>query len=360
MVQGADHQSPISTGTNPVPGWPFVTPRQLVEALHQRDQSARQRFWELLRPALSRLIDRLVAQHQLTGQRDRLLLHALHAGETWLRTRPLQDFDQLGWQAFQGAVLLQVAKMALHPFGQPTAVPTTPQPAPLPLPASPDYQTRTVFLPSQQLGDAWFGGDWYGGEQSSDGSLWLLLADITGHGYHAYLLASAMPNVWQKCWAAGRPGRQPADLLVEMHQLLVDCFPEGVYVEATLVRLTADGEVTVAPAGGSRLLLHRSGAPQADLISLRGNWLGLAPPSLADQHCWSLQPDDELVLATDGLFDQLAILQEQDLPDLGMLKETALFDQLQQFLQAALRQRGQKDDITIVAIRRVAGLRSTE
>ncbi len=279
---------PISDRPGP-PG--TSTPLQLVEALHNRERSARERFWELVRPALTRLVDRLVAQHQLIGQRERLILHVLHVAETWLRTRPLREFERLSWESFQAAVLLHVAKLSASPFGQqPAAVPSREglascapadrsacasapaEPSPLPLPDVPGYHTQAVFLPSQQLGNNWFGGDWYGGARASDGSLWLLLADITGHGYNAYLLASTLPSVWQQCWAlagqarGGEAPAEPAELLERMHHLFADCFPEGIYVEATLIRLQTNGVATVAPAGGSRLLLRRTGADQADLI----------------------------------------------------------------------------------------------
>ncbi len=356
MVKRADRQIPVQAGTELGSGRGLATPRQLVESLQSRDRRARDQFWALMRPALERLIDRLVAQHQLKGQHERLVLHALHTAETWLRTRPPDEFDALGWRAFQAALLVHVTKMSATPFGQQQPGVPSAQHLPLPLPDSPGYHTQTVFLPFEQLGDAWFGGDWYGGARGSDGSLWLLLADITGHGYHAHLLASALPSVFQMCWPlASKPGCQPADLLAEMHHLFEDCFPEGVYVEATLVRLDLNGVVTVAPAGGSRLLLHRTGTDRVDLISLRGAWLGLAIPSQTDQRSWALQPDDELILGTDGLFDQLAFLPGRDLPDLGRGEGADLFGRLQELLQTALTQKGQHDDITVVALRRLAG-----
>ena len=80
--------------------WP---PRGLlVETLQGRDRAARERLWELMRPALERLLERLIAEHRLVGQHDRLVLHALHTAETWLRTQPLPAFDQVSWQAFHG------------------------------------------------------------------------------------------------------------------------------------------------------------------------------------------------------------------------------------------------------------------
>jgi serine phosphatase RsbU (regulator of sigma subunit) len=210
-----------------------------------------------------------------------------------------------------------------------------------------------VFLPFERVGQSWFGGDWYGGQQGSDRSLWVLLADVTGHGYYAYLLASVLPQVWQSCWTrANRPDCQPTDLLNELHHLLEDCLPEGVFVEATLVRLGADGALVVAPAGGTRLFLNRLGTEEVNLIKLRGGWIGFLPANPADQYTTSLGHGDELVLATDGLFDQLAMLAE---PTLQVLRpgEGSLLDQVQQQLVEALRAHEQKDDITLVALRRL-------
>src|SRR5262249_16454229 len=156
---------------------------------------------------------------------DLLLLYALHAAETYLRTRPRAALDGLSWPAVRGAVLLHLAKLATQPFGNAGA-----SGSPAPLPKAPGYSTRVAFLPYDRIGRCWFGGDWYAGLQSADGALWVLVADVTGHGYHAYLLASALPGVWQACWQSAAP-REPAELLAAMHDHLHDCLPEGVYVE---------------------------------------------------------------------------------------------------------------------------------
>jgi len=337
------------------PSFPARTPSELIEALHTQDPGARLILWKHLRPTLERLIDRLIAQHRLTAQRDRLVVHSLHTAETWLRTRPAQEFDHIAWPAFQAGVMIQVGKLVIHPFGRQTAATAQHSSSPSPLPETSFYQAQTVFLPYERIGNTWFGGDWFGGQQASDGSLWILLTDITGHGYFAYLLASTMPSIWQKCWPlAANNHCEPADLLAAMHQLFEECFPEGIYVEGTLVRLEPHGTVTVAPAGGTRLLLQRRNAGKADLITLRGSWLGLAAPHPRDQHTWRLEQGDELVLATDGLYDQLADHHGDD-PNAWLQKTgNCVFEQVQEQLHEALRQESQKDDITVVALRRLA------
>src|SRR5262245_6668736 len=63
---------------------PYLTPRVLVEALHKREAGAREQLWQWLRAPIVRLMDKLIAQHRLEQDRERLVLHALHAVEMHL------------------------------------------------------------------------------------------------------------------------------------------------------------------------------------------------------------------------------------------------------------------------------------
>jgi hypothetical protein len=329
-----------------------ATPRELVEALHNRAAGARDHLRQLLGEPLRRLMAELRQRHGLAPSEERLTLHALHAVETWLRTRPAGSFAGTTWPAFRAGLLLHVAKQASQPFGQAPAPDDSPAKGPSPLPASPLYHSETLFLPHQQVGRYWFGGDWFAGVEAADGSLWVIVADVTGHGYNAYLLASALPGVWQACWSAVRPA-QPAELLAAMHHLLQECLPEGVYVECTLARLGPEGEVVVAPAGGSRLLVRR-GRGRPDLHKLRGSWLGLGAPTAADQRTWVLEDGDELLLGSDGVFDQLADRGEAAVVEhLGRPGgEGTLIEGVHHLLREALESRPQMDDITAVLLLR--------
>ncbi len=332
------------------PNW---TPRDLVEALHRRDDAARPQLWKWVREPIVRLMDDIIARQRLEPSRERIVTHALHSAETFLRTRPVDDFTSMTWSAFRAAVLLHVAKQASQPFGAQVGGHL----GPTPLPESPLYQSTSVSLPYERVGNYWYGGDWFAGRHAPDGSLWVIVADITGHGYYAYLLASTLPSVWQACWKGQRlEDLQPADLLAAMHELLQDCLPDSVYVECTLVRLTPGGEATIAPAGGSRVLLRRGGARRADLLKLRGTWLGLRAPTTRDQQTWRLDAGDELLLGTDGMFDQFG--GHDSLEVVEMLSDVphtrTLLDEVQLRLRERLRRVPQKDDITMVLLRRRA------
>jgi sigma-B regulation protein RsbU (phosphoserine phosphatase) len=331
----------------------FSSPEALVEALHNRDERARTELQEWLGDPIRRLMQTLHARHRLTHRLDRLTRHALHAAETYLRTRPVSEFRSLSFSALRGNLLFQVARQ-VQPLGEQGSTGSI---VPEPLPESEIYVCQAVFLPSEKIGASSFGGDWYGGRREEDGTLWLIVADITGHGYAAYLLAHALPAVWRKCWADNRlVGAQPGDVLAAMHDLLQDCLPEDVYAECTLLRLDTQGRATVAPAGGSRLLVRRQRQGRIELLKLRGLWLGFHPPLEQDQESFVLEAGDEVLLGTDGVFDQL-IDYEGPGGDLTRLIEDSLhrgslLDAVKDVLNRALRAGAQKDDITVVYVRR--------
>ncbi len=342
-------------------GPPQPTPAELVEALQNREESARRQLGDWLRAPVRRLMEELSRRHNLPHNLDRLTRHALHALEAYLRTRRPRDFEGMSVDAFRGALLLQIAKQVVQPYGgQRTLVLNGTHGLihiPDPLPDHDIYQAETVFLPYEKIGSFWFGGDWYGGHRTPDGALWVIVADITGHGYYAYLLANALPGVWQMCWSNLQTGQpEPAEVLAAMHDLLHECLPEGVFVECTLLRFDLEGKVTVSPAGGSRLLWRRKEENRLNLVKLRGLWLGLDRPTVQDQHTCILEHGDELLIGTDGVFDQL-LEHHGGTSDLAavlgdFLARRTLHEAVSEAIQVTLRHGPQKDDITAVVVHR--------
>lgn len=94
---------------------------------------------------------------------------------------------------------MNIAKMTVLPYGNKVPDPSS-LTGPQKLPNDTSFQLEVRFFPFERLGQSWFGGDCYGGIRGSDQSLWLLIADVTGHGYYAYLIASVLPQVWEICW----------------------------------------------------------------------------------------------------------------------------------------------------------------
>ncbi len=330
----------------------FLTPLALVEALQNRDEAARRQFHDWLASPITRLVEDLHTRHHLPHRLERLTSHALHAAETYLRMRPARDFARMSESAFRAAVLFHVARQIVQPFGKPDEISCAPDP----LPEIDAYHTQTVYLPYETVGSFRFGGDWYGGRRDDEGRLWIMVADVTGHGYAAYLLANALPAVWRKCWAEEPGAPTPGELLAVLHELLADCLPEDVFVECTLLRLEPDGRATAAAAGGARMLLRCPGQGRLELVKLRGVWLGFELPPASEEQGYVLEVGDELLLGTDGIFDQLIDhggpgCDVVDVIRRG-LERGGLLESTRAALEQALSVAPQKDDITIVAVRR--------
>jgi serine phosphatase RsbU (regulator of sigma subunit) len=327
---------------------PYRTPQELVEGLHARQPRARKELFDLLRQPIERLLTDLLKRYGLHEEMDLVVLHGLHHAETHLRYRPVAAVAGLSWGAFRASLLVHVAKLAVKPHGATgngLAGPTT-------LPDSPMVQYETFFRPYARLGSQFFGGDWYAGRLHDDGSIWVFLADVTGHGFYAYLLASVLPALWSRCWLL-HPGRapEPAELLAAMHDLVGDCLPEGIFLECLLTRLDPAGKMTFSPAGGARVMV-RHGTKSPGMMKLRGSWLGLRAPIREDQHEIQLGAGDEVLLTTDGVFDQL---EDHGGPE-GVLDERparhgSLLESFREVIERSLATEPQKDDITMVLLR---------
>ena len=134
---------------------------------------------------------------------------------------------------------------------------------------------------------------------------------------------------------------------------------DGVFVECSLARFLPDGQAVVGSAGGARLLLRKGGAAgTVTCHTLTGMWLGLSAPDPENQGLWDLDEGDELVLATDGLYEQLCGHAGTMDGCLGRLaghgRSLPIFESVRAALYEALEAGPQHDDITVVVVRRQA------
>jgi hypothetical protein len=277
----------------------------MVGLLRQGEPAGRALLEELCGPPLGRLVDRLVPRDQPARDRDRALLvhRTLRWMEMYLRSRDAGEFTHMGRETFL-AQLLAAAYKVLAPVGSGGQSQRPPH-APRGAQAneafhSLRFRVRTYRLPLDAVG-----GDWAGVRVEGDGSLWILVADVTGHGSPAHIIANGLPYLWEtraiaQCRSAGRA---PGEVLAALGAALQAVLPEGVFVEATLVRFTPAGRAWVSGAGNCRLIVRQSGRPRFDLHRVGGSWLGLGL-ARHDERAWKLARGDEFLLASDGLYEQ--------------------------------------------------------
>jgi hypothetical protein len=218
---------------------PDPTPTGLVEALHRGESEARAVLVLWLRDHVVRLIDRLIARHRLRLRSEVLVDRTLHWLEVYLRSHDPSDFTQNSQEVFRTRLLVAASKMLNPPApkvgsmrvklkalfqtvrGKPLSSIRTIGP----------YSVRTYTLPFEQVG-----GDWSSVDAEGDRSLWILVADVTAHGYPAYITASGLPYLWRTRRIAERRSRgcPPGELLDALSRELEPVLPDAVFVEASL------------------------------------------------------------------------------------------------------------------------------
>jgi len=110
------------------------------------------------------------------------------------------------------------------------------------------YEVRSYTRPLDRVG-----GDWWDHDVDPGRVLWVIIGDVTGLGYPAYLLAAGLPHLWRaKAIALLRAGMQePREVLGALGRELEQVLPDDLFVEAVLGRFTSSDEAVLAAAGGS-------------------------------------------------------------------------------------------------------------
>jgi serine phosphatase RsbU (regulator of sigma subunit) len=222
-----------------------------------------------------------------------------------------------------------------------------------PITSSP-YDIRSHSRPLDSVG-----GDWSGLVVEGDASLWAIVADVTGHGFPAYLVADGLPHLWgMRSTAALRArGCTPHELLDALSDVLEPFLPEAVFVEGTLARFTPTGRAAFSGAGFCRMARRRSGEYRIELHHFGGPYPGLGS-CRSDHPDWAVGIGGEVMMASDGLFEQ----PDSDSPQ-GQLEASlarrakahlaagyTLHEATLAVLEEVLRGGQQRDDLTVLTI----------
>jgi hypothetical protein len=255
------------------------------------------------REPIARLVDRLKARHHLGLDREILIERTLHWTAMYLRSREPEAFAEMGRERFLVSLLAKAFKLLTPPlpeakgFSFARAVPKGRDQVHI---APAPYDLRSHSRPLEAVG-----GDWSGIEVDGDNNVWVIAADVTGHGLPAYLVADGLPHLWgmRRIGELRARGCPPGELLNVLSDVLEPVLPEAVFVEATLARLTSAGLAAFSSAGFCRLTVRRTGEDRLDLQRVGGPYLGLGSGQ-RDQLDWTIGAGDEVMMASDGLFEQ--------------------------------------------------------
>jgi serine phosphatase RsbU (regulator of sigma subunit) len=210
-------------------------------------------------------------------------------------------------------------------------------------------------------------GDLYEFLKFNDGKLGIAIADVTDKGVPAALIMANTRSVMRAVVSIMNRGRSvsPAKLLAEANRVLYEDIPLGMFVTCLLIVLDpVSGEITYANAGHNLPYLRTTnGVVQ---LHASGPALGLFPEANYEEHTARIEPGESLLMYSDGLpeahnpdgfmFDyprlqQLLAEQPDGRPLAGEALLQFLMDKLQEFTGPNWVQ---EDDVTLVAIERVA------
>jgi phosphoserine phosphatase RsbU/P len=173
-------------------------------------------------------------------------------------------------------------------------------------PARGSVEYGTVSLAGVCLPVSHCGGDWWMYRQLGNGSVLLLVGDVTGHGVHAALVAGAARGAVEALAAVDERLLVPEYVLLTLHAATLNIGDHDLRMAcfaATIDQLT--GAVSYANAGQPfpYLLRQQGESFSAQRVVARSSVLGESTgkptPALGTLR---LQPGDTMVCLTDGVF----------------------------------------------------------
>jgi serine phosphatase RsbU (regulator of sigma subunit) len=196
-------------------------------------------------------------------------------------------------------------------------------------------------------------GDLYDFIRFGEGRLGLFIADVSGHGVPAALVASMLKTALT---IYGLTCDSPAGLLKELNRIFCGRFQEQ-FITAACAVLDADSQsLTYSAAGHPPLLLWRAGASELRQVEQNGLPLGFRESADYADVALPFAPGDRLAMYTDGVVEtENAAGKEFGHEWLGKilaLPKSDVNECLRQALSSVLAWRGheneQNDDFTLV------------
>ena len=222
------------------------------------------------------------------------------------------------------------------------------------LPELPQWQVAAFYGPARAVG-----GDFYDFVEMPDGRIGIAVGDVTDKGVPAALVMARTHSILR---AEASRSSSPGEILSRANDLLVPEMPAKMFVTCLFAVLDpATGHIVLANAGHN-LPFVRSGDTVTE-IRATGMPLGLMPGIRYEETEDDLGPDSNILLYSDGLieahdggremfgFDRLREALRID--DAGSDLLDRLLETLRTFTGT---EHEQEDDITMVTLRRSAGV----
>jgi phosphoserine phosphatase RsbU/P len=193
----------------------------------------------------------------------------------------------------------------------------------------PGFKIQSAYVPSKQVG-----GDFFRVLPASDGSVLVIVGDVSGKGLKAAMTVSAIMGALRDY-----SSRRPTDVLAHLNRVLLGQI--GGFVTCCVSHISADGSMTIANAGNPAP--YRNGLEMAVEPGLP---LGLTAESTYAETHFQLAPSDRLTFVSDGVLE--ATNSHGQL--FGFDRTQAASIQPAEEIARCAQRFGQQDDITVLSI----------
>ncbi|MGC2252338.1 MAG: PP2C family protein-serine/threonine phosphatase, partial [Acidobacteriaceae bacterium] len=206
------------------------------------------------------------------------------------------------------------------------------------LPQVPGLTIESEYRPAREVG-----GDFFQIlPQPTDGSVLIVVGDVTGHGLQAGMLVALIVGAIR---ADAAHSNDPMTALNALNQRL--CERGEAHATGLALRVAQDGMVTLANAGHLPPYLNGKELPMEGALPL-----GMMPTAKFSLMHFQLAPGDRLLMMSDGVVEA----QDKDGQLFGFERVNQLLEQsiTAAEVAAAAQNFGQQDDILVLRITREA------
>lgn len=200
-------------------------------------------------------------------------------------------------------------------------------------PHTPGFHVDSIYLPASEVG-----GDFFQVLPAADGSLLIVVGDVSGKGLKAAMTVSAIVGALRGCTM-----RAPAQVLAYLDRALHGQVTGFFTCCAALI--SADGKLTIANAGHLPPYLNGE-----ELAVDSGLPLGIANGTVYAEKTWTLDPSDRLTFVSDGVVEARSVSGEL----YGFARTKTISGQPAEAIARTAQSFGQEDDITVLSVTRVA------
>lgn len=160
------------------------------------------------------------------------------------------------------------------------------------LPSGDFFELRAVSFPCQTVG-----GDYYDVIKLSNGRLGMTVADVSGKGLPAAMMAASMQGAFG---AVAVGDTEPPELFSRVNEFLVERTPPEMFATMFYGIITQEGQFTYSNAGHTTPLVVRA-TGKVDRLEESNFPLGLFPKVKFDSHSTQLNPGDHVLVFSDGI-----------------------------------------------------------